>query len=168
MDSKKFAQIVGRNTAWERMGKDSDKDGVVDGIDCEPHNPKKQGIIHDYLERRRLKKAGYSKEDSRELAESRKHELARTKLEAEQEEKKRYYKERAKIRTDRKLRYEKQGGLFGTIKRQTASVAKRLDTPKAKTIKRRKKKGKKRKSYARQAPPQRPPKKMDIIGKSWI
>ena len=30
-----------------RRMRDSDKDGVIDMLDCEPYNPKKQGILHD-------------------------------------------------------------------------------------------------------------------------
>jgi len=39
-------QVVG-NPDLKRVARDSDKDGLMDMLDCQPHNPKKQGVIHN-------------------------------------------------------------------------------------------------------------------------
>src|SRR6056297_3011364 len=42
-----FNKMLGekpKDTKW--IQKDSDKDGVMNGLDCEPNNPKEQGFIH--------------------------------------------------------------------------------------------------------------------------
>src|SRR6056297_3100121 len=42
-----FNKMLGekpKDTKW--IEKDSDKDGVMNGLDCEPNNPKEQGFIH--------------------------------------------------------------------------------------------------------------------------
>jgi len=53
-------QIVNRKNVGfdisKPLVKDTDRDGVPDYIDCEKYNPEKQGPIHDWLEKRRLRK----------------------------------------------------------------------------------------------------------------
>ena len=57
MNEKTFNKIVGKPGL---RGKDSDRDGVIDMIDCQPYNAKKQGILHE------IKHAAVSK--AREVA----------------------------------------------------------------------------------------------------
>jgi len=46
-------ELKPRHSIWKnalsarRPFKDSDKDGVIDMFDCQPHNKKKQGVEHD-------------------------------------------------------------------------------------------------------------------------
>jgi len=46
LDMKSFNAIVGKNKV-PKTHKDNDKDGVMNMLDCEPNNPKKQGVIHN-------------------------------------------------------------------------------------------------------------------------
>ena len=46
MNEKTFKYIVGNNSIVN-AAKDSDKDGVMDIIDCDPKDPNKQGWIHN-------------------------------------------------------------------------------------------------------------------------
>ena len=46
MNEKTFKYIVGKNSIVN-AAKDSDKDGVMDIVDCDPKDPNKQGWIHN-------------------------------------------------------------------------------------------------------------------------
>ena len=104
--------------------KDSDGDGLGDMIDCQPYNKNKQGFIHDYIEKRRLKKAGVDDSKIEKMQMERKESEAiekvkthRIQSEARTQEKRRYYVESEKIKTDSALNRLKQrqskGGIMG-------------------------------------------------------
>lgn len=53
-DSKKILKgVVGEKQSFEALGRDSDGDGSVNPIDCEPNNPNKQGFIHNLVNKAR-------------------------------------------------------------------------------------------------------------------
>lgn len=110
--------------------KDTDKDGVPDGLDCQPRNPKKQGIIHT-IGKRLAKKAGakrtekYFKTKERESAE-----WGAEKAEIRKQIRKEKYKakvERATIRREergkRYKEYLRGGGLMGAVGRGAKAMA---------------------------------------------
>lgn len=120
--------------------RDSDGDGVKNIFDCEPYNAKKQGIIHDWMERRRLRKAGVSEDKVKGYQAKRSKEIEIAKSQAYKEEKIRYYKEREKIRTDRKLKYEREGGFGGAVGRFGMGLSKARSSMAPKPIRRKTKK----------------------------
>lgn len=97
--------------------RDSDGDKHINAIDCKPYDKKKQGWIHDLWERRQMKKAGVSDNKVREYQQERKKELAVAKAKSYHEQEERYIKEKAKIRTDKRLKYYKEGGFWGAMGR---------------------------------------------------
>ena len=56
MNQKTFKYIVGKNSIVN-AAKDSDKDGVMDIVDCDPKDPNKQGWIHDKFEKWKTERA---------------------------------------------------------------------------------------------------------------
>jgi len=54
VDANKLKQILGTGSI-QNLAKDTDKDGVMNVVDCQPHNPNKQGWVHDLAEKARQK-----------------------------------------------------------------------------------------------------------------
>lgn len=88
--------------------RDTDKDGVINILDCKPHNPNKQGWIHDKL---KAVKERYM-EGKAERKEIRTEERKAYK-EARITQATRFGKERAKIETERKLKRYREAPSFG-------------------------------------------------------
>ena len=65
---KGLRAAVRKKREIELKKKDTDKDGVSDYKDCQPYNPKKQGILHDW-QMKRLKKQEQKLEEQRKKIE---------------------------------------------------------------------------------------------------
>ncbi len=145
----KMVKLLGKTPQM----RDSDKDGVVDMLDCEPYNPKKQGIIHDVgkwaARKVGAKKAerwiGEKEKESEEVSSVRKVERQKQRIETAS------YRE--KVAGERRRKYIKAGGFWGTIAMPKGLP--KLARPRV-TIKRRKKKGKKGKKTRRTTTPRAP------------
>ncbi len=98
-----------------RRMRDSDKDGVIDMLDCEPYNPKKQGILHD-VGKWAARKVGVRKAE-RWIGEKGKEADEIKKVRSAERRKQRIetatYRE--KIAGERRRKYIKAGGFFGTL-----------------------------------------------------
>ena len=99
--------------------KDSDKDGVPDMFDCRPHNPKKQGIIHDIKKKVGAKVESIKQRRKEEAVEREVREDMARRVAAEEREKQAVetarYKE--KLRGERARAYAKSGGFLGSVGR---------------------------------------------------
>ena len=88
MNEKTLKYIIGKNSIVN-AAKDSDKDGVMDIIDCDPKDPNKQGWIHDKIKQ-------WTKERS-----ERKVQEAEFKRQAQEAGEQKYATERAKYLKER-------------------------------------------------------------------
>jgi hypothetical protein len=63
-DSKKILKgVIGEKQSFEALGRDSDGDGSVNPIDCEPNNPNKQGVVHNLVNKARGRLEAFRKEN---------------------------------------------------------------------------------------------------------
>ena len=95
--------------------KDSDKDGVPDMLDCQPHNPKKQGIIHDIKQKvRDIKQKKKEEGVERGVREEKAHQAAREEREKQAVKTAKYKEE---LRGEKARAYAKSGGFLGSVGR---------------------------------------------------
>ena len=151
MKAKRVEEILGRNRAWENAGKDKDKDGVSNILDCSPSNPKKQGVIHEIGRRFQIaKEERKADKASRETARSEARQITR-------EEKAEYMKKEAvdkeRSRYEKKKQYAKEGGFWGTVGKQVAKASAPAKSYIRPAPRRRAKKHKKGTQRVRRAPP---------------
>jgi len=150
MRDKQIDKILGRANGLEKISKDSDGDGVVNGLDCKPYDKNKQGVIHNIGER--FKEARIASSQKR-VAQKQIRSKARAAYYREKEEQDiRVAKEKAKIDADKKIKYHKQGGFMGQVSRGVSNIAKtttrgvnaatKVSTSKKRTSKKRKRKQK--------------------------
>ena len=144
MENKKVEKILGRARRLEHAAKDSDGDGVNNILDCQPYNPKKQGIIHNLAVqygKGRIKKwgeEGQADELSRRETRSEAREVAREERRKQEIETARLKEEQ---RGKRKREYIKSGGFAGQLAKAIKSS--KPSTTKKNSISYKKKKSKK-------------------------
>lgn len=134
--------------------KDSDRDGVINVMDCQPNNPRKQGFIHDAIKRanERARERKEIREEARIAGVKEKRIQAIKTAEA-----------RERFRAERKREFIRKGGIGGALTRalippkKLMAVAGRV---KQKKDKKRKKRKTVTKTVATQ--PQRPRRLEDI------
>ena len=117
MRTPDVSKMIGKKDPFAHATKDSDRDGVINILDCEPHNPKKQGFVHT-VGKWISKKAG-SERATKWVEQKEEESDARKKVEREERIKQSLetakYKE--KVRGERQREYYKQGGFMGQIGR---------------------------------------------------
>ena len=106
--------------------RDSDRDGVINVLDCRPYNSRKQGVVHDIRA-----KLAERRETSRKLREERREQeyVVTTKAEEagniekiKQAEETARFKERRTA--ERKRKYIKEGGFVGMVSRGFEGISK--------------------------------------------
>lgn len=122
--------------------KDSDGDKHINILDCQPYNPKKQGAIHDWMERRKLRKAGVEDKDIEKYQTKRKKEEVISQIQSRREEQGERMEIRKQARLSRYKKYQEGGGFWGQVVKGMAPPKKK---PAVRVIYRKKGKGKKRK-----------------------
>lgn len=137
---------IGHNWHVKYSVRDRDKDGLIDCLDCDYRNRKKQGFFHDVgkmivkekpEEQGTIK--GRLKQSAREYIE-RKEKESDAYRQARHEERIRYLKEKAKIQTENKLKRLRSGGVIrNAFLSQGTTVGRALVKRKHHTHKKRKK-----------------------------
>lgn len=136
VNEKTFNRILGTKNI--KFNKDSDGDGVPNHLDCQPHNPRKQGVIHDI--RVKMLEAKEKRLAEREVKEERVTELKSSirerKERIETSRTGKTTEERAAVRAGRRATAVKVGSfVFSQINKATSSVPKRV-VRKRRTVKR--------------------------------
>ena len=104
--------------------KDTDKDGVVNALDCKPHNPKEQGWIHDKYKqiKENIKEKREASQEQREAEKEMMKEAKQEAVEKRREERKKQYVEtevyKEKLRGAESRKSKMSGGLFGDVGRR--------------------------------------------------
>lgn len=88
--------------------KDKDKDKVPNILDCKPNNPREQGFIHSIGARVARKVGATGIATTIEARGKRSDEIIKVRTEAGHEERLRYEREAAKIRTEQRLKQLKE------------------------------------------------------------
>lgn len=162
--NKVVKEVVGQTKVKPSMLLDNDKDGVANVFDCEPNNPKKQGLI-DTIKEKAKNTIASAKESAKEAKYTRQRERTLAKAQEEiirDKEKEAAYKERTKQRiktaeykekmAGERARQSKSGGfgallgaMAGTEQTQTQAMPTTRKVTKYVKIKKGKNKGKYRK-----------------------
>lgn len=122
---------------------DLDGDGVMNQLDCEPRNPNKQGFIHTLAKKygnkgvRQWGEKGEQRSSERKVERTELKSIQRKNIQQERvakegaihTEKMRYYREREKQKTDKRLAFAKSGGYSGAIFRGTVGLADKMTAP---------------------------------------
>ena len=126
---KKMNKLLGTKSVsglGRKFSRDSDRDGVPNIMDCQPYNPRKQGIIHSVAA---IGARTFLKGEQRERAETfierkRKQSEAVGEVRAEERQKQRLETARYQERTagERRRRYIAAGGFGGELRRGFGGV----------------------------------------------
>ena len=115
-----FNKIVGHYSI-ENLKNDSDGDKVMDGLDCQPNNPDKQGWVHDAVTKAKEKYNTYNderlqrKEDEKVIQE-------KAKVAAREA----YIKERERVLTERAVRSAKENAQSQSVISTLQNVVKNI------------------------------------------
>lgn len=130
MNEPNIRRMIG-NPYKNPMGgllKDSDRDGVINVLDCRPHNAKKQGWVHGIKqklsERAEMSKRLRQERREREYVITTKAEEAAYQERIKQAEETAKYKERQIA--EKKRKYIKEGGFVGRLSRGMENIAREL------------------------------------------
>lgn len=91
------------------IAKDSDRDGVIDILDCKPYDPRKQGLIHD-IGAKLARKTG--REELAERIEKRGEQIDKDRAEVREAQRESFQKERLIVARERGKRRARPGTSF--------------------------------------------------------
>jgi hypothetical protein len=161
MKQSKLDSILGHSKGYDLAMKDSDGDKLINILDCQPYNKKKQGLVHDIAARFGKGRVGEWGREGQADSESRRQarsEARQVKRDEYIEQEKRFAKEKARIDTDRRIERYKKGnsGFFNVLASQAKQATYSMRTqPSRKLSKKERKMMRKVGKSGQTMPPQR-------------